>query len=158
MRREQLCLNGDLVAEEAQLLSALPGALRAQSEDDTGDGETLSQVPRVTQIQNRLAEVRARIQKSATEFEFRGLPRKDFAALELAHPVPEGATEYPPTFRAALISACLTSHTLTPEEVATFIDESLSQGQSDMLFGLAIEVNRDTGSVPFSAAASATSP
>jgi hypothetical protein len=154
--RVALCLNSELRAELDELERALAGELGKEPGEDGASNQTLAEPSRATDLAARLADVKARALEATVEFEFTALKRSTFAALEEEHPAKDGG-EYTFDFWCALISASLTSHSLSVDETRTWLEDSLSQGQVDKLILTALSVNRESGEtrIPFSVSGSA---
>lgn len=142
----QLCLRGDLVAARDRATRDLVNAVAEAGDSLAGSSE-------VGGLRDQLAAIEQEMLASTVTFEFEAVTRDEFAAIEDAAPVREDGR---PTreFFTALIAASLIEPDLTSEQVASLLEE-LSDGQVDVLEATAWAVNRETGSIPFSANGSA---
>lgn len=157
--RIALCLNSTLAAEQEELERALKAEHARDTNGSPGPELALSQVSRSTKLETRLADVKARAEQATVTFEFTALPRAQFAALETEAPADDDGN-YPFEFFCAVISASLTSHSLSIQEVREWLENSLSQGQTDAIILAAMSVNRESGEqqIPFSVSGSAPNP
>ncbi|AGL13882.1 hypothetical protein [Actinoplanes sp. N902-109] len=159
----QLCMRGDLVARHEQLDRELTKA-QQRARDSLAGGNVGELTDQIRAIEQEMAD-------STWTFRLRALRRRDFRALVAAHPprrvVADGEEKIHEqdqftgvngeTFHDALIRACLVDPELDDAQWERLVD-SLNDRQFDELAGAAWGVNRSDVDVPFSRAASRTSP
>lgn len=132
----RLCLRADLFAARDRLVRELAGA-----SSDTLAGPSPS-------VRDKLAALDLEMEAATADFIFEAVSRATFTAIEDANP----STDDGPSrdFMAELIAASV----VEPEMTKAQVDELfglLSDGQTQVIEDAAWTVNRETGSVPFSA-------
>lgn len=117
-----LCLRGDLVAERDAAIEA-------------GD-------------RKRADEIQTDIDEATFAFEFRGLSRAKYKALEAAHPDPDEVMRFnPETFLDALAFECMVDPEMDRGEFNDLLDV-LTVGQWEALRDAAFEVCNTADAVP----------
>jgi hypothetical protein len=132
----KLCLRADLFAARDRLVREIA----ATSGDSLAGGSS--------ELRLKLGALEDEMRAATLEFTFEAVTRATFADIEDAHP---SEREGPSTaFMAALVATSLVEPDLTTEQVSELF-ANLSDGQVQVLEDAAWGVNRETGSVPFSA-------
>jgi hypothetical protein len=132
----KLCLRADLFAARDRLVRQIA----ATSGDSLAGG--------ASELRVKLGDLEAQMEAATIEFIFEAVTRSTFADIEDANPSErEGPSAQ---FMSALVAASLVEPDLTTEQVGELF-ENLSDGQVQVLEDAAWGVNRETGSVPFSA-------
>lgn len=142
----RLCPRGDLAAEH-NALSAQLAALGEFTPSSLADTD-----PRAP-IAASLVDLEERMRDLEVPFTFRALGRRKYRELMGQHPG-EPPLRFGPGFIPALIAACALDPEMTPTDVERLFDV-LSEGDCELLFLAAYQVNEGVTRVPFSAAASA---
>ena len=131
----RLCLRADLFAARDRLTRQLA----ASSDGSLAGGSS--------EVRVKLDALDAEMDAATLEFTFEAVTRSVFADLEDAHPSEKDGPSA--AFMAALVATSLVEPDLTVEQVGELF-ENLSDGQVQVLEDAAWQVNRETGSVPFS--------
>jgi len=149
-----ICLDGELVLERDRIQAEI---------DNHADWEqvSLSDVDPRTALQERLADVEARMREASQTFVFRSIGAKASSDLLAAHPSPKdenGEAQYafdPQTYPTALVAAASVEPAMSVKE-AEQLFELLNLDQRNKVFGAAYGANNRSVDVPFSLPASET--
>ena len=153
----ELCLAGDLQAQYEDLERELARA-RGKAPSGTLAGGANSEAAGIARSIQALQE---EMREHTEIFKFRGLARRKYRDLVVAHPPTDEQVEKNPevdvnwdTFGVALIATCCYSHEMSEEEVGELVDE-LTAAQYGSLFTAAQAVNVIGLDIPNSYTASA---
>jgi hypothetical protein len=146
----ELCLDADLAAEHDDLNRQL-------SESHRTGAATMAAAGEAATLARRIRDLEDRMQASVVTFRMRGLSAFRYQEWLEANPGRDGKQERfnPVTAVVPLIAACCVDPAMTVDEAQQLVDV-LGTGQTDRLFGAALEATEGAGAVPFSVAASAT--
>ncbi len=157
----QVCLQADLVAELEQAEADLAAARNTTADSLAGSG--------VEQITERIHDLQERMRAGTRTFKLKAMPRPAWRAFVAEHPPRQDAdggvdvrdryiganTE---TLWPALIQASVYEPALDGDDWTLLLDELLTDRQFNDLAEAAWNLNRGAVSVPFSRAASKTTP
>lgn len=147
----KLCLDGQLADEYAAVEQQL-----AQAKSEAKKADSMSAGTGVRALEAQLEKLRKQAEASTVTFKLRAVGRKRWTELMAEHPPREGNTKdtlvgaNEDTLAEALIREGLVEPLLSAEQLATLLDEHLSEGQYNELANAAYFVNRRSVSVPFS--------
>ncbi len=144
-----LCLRGDLQAEYEELEREQRLLKDAQKRGGTLSGSS----DELKAIEEKLTVLREEMQDSTQVFTLRALPRRRWSDLLASKPPRDedkakGLDFNAETFPIALVQACLVDPALTVPEVEDLVDTVFTQGQWDMLFWQAMQLNRVPVDIP----------
>lgn len=148
-----ICMRGDLQLAFEQLQRELDAARRAPATDSFAGGSSGREARRIAE---EIEALRQEMQSYVRVFVLKAIPRKEWRDLLRDHPPrqkDQPADHNTETFPIAALVACSVKPKLTDDKAGKLID-ALTAGQWGTMWNTILELNGDTGAVPFSALAS----